>query len=202
MKRITITSFTILLCLSLTACFKQILKEVVAEDKAEFETVSINGIYSMGIPTFMSKATSLNEEASLQYQNIFKEAYVIVIDEDKQEFLDALSEVGAYDSARSVIGNYADTQMQLTSSGMNVKFKKDITELTINGLSAATTEVDAEVEGVAVPITYFLTFVEGPEKLYMVMAWTLSENKDTHRETFMEMAKSFKDLKTAPVASN
>jgi hypothetical protein len=202
MKLTFTTLATLALCITMSGCLRTFLKDEKKGEKAELETISINGVYSMGVPKYMSKATALNEEASLQFQNLFKETYVIVIDEDKQEFIDALNGVGAYDSTRTIVENYADTQMQLTTSAMTVKERKEITNLTINGLSAATTEVDADVEGVPAPITYFLTFLEGPDRLYMIMAWTLADKKDEHRETFNEMARTFKDFKVVPVASN
>ncbi len=202
MKLTFTTLATLALCITMTGCLRNFLKDEKKGEKAELETVTIGGIYSMGVPKYMSKATALNEEASLQYQNIFKEAYVIVIDEDKQQFIDALNGVDAFDSTRTIVENYADTQMQLTTSAMTVKDRKEIKSLTINGLSAATTELDADVEGVPASITYFLTFLEGPDRLYMIMAWTLADKKDEHRDTFNEMARTFKDLKAAPVASN
>jgi hypothetical protein len=156
-----------------------------------YDSISVNGQYSMHIPKFMTKATKLNEEASLQYQNIFRETYVIVIDENKEEFINAYTELDSFDTLRSVISNYADTQVQLITSGATVINRTEISTLTINGLDAARTEIDASLEGIKAPITYFLTFVEGKETLYMIMAWTLQDKKDTHRAMFEEMAKSF-----------
>jgi hypothetical protein len=78
---------------------------------------------------------------------------------------------------------------------MDVIKKTPVKKLKINGLHAASIEIDANIEGVEVPITYFLTFIEGKGKLYMIMAWTLADKKDNHRETFEQMAQSFKSLK-------
>src|SRR5688572_26412269 len=107
----------------LSSCVLNLFKDEKKEAKTELETVTVEGNYSMGVPKFMTQAKSLNDEASLQYQNIFKETYVIVIDENKQEFIDAYQELESYDSSTSVIANYADTQVQLTTSAMNVLTK-------------------------------------------------------------------------------
>lgn len=168
----------------------------------DLETVSINNDYSMGIPTYMTKAKSLNDEASLQFQNMFKETYVVVIDENKQEYVDAYKELSGYDTTRSVLLNYADTQMQLTTANLDVVNKTRIAPLKINGLSAATTEIDANIEGVRPVISYFLTFIEGKEKIYMIMAWTLQDKKETHRATFERMARSFKTIESPLVLGN
>lgn len=181
------------LAFSLSSClnFKEKNEK---NDKVELEQISVNGEYSMGIPTFMTKTASLHEDASLQFQNIFKETYVIVIDEDKFEFKKVYKEMGSYDTTRSIISNYADTQLQFTTSQMTVISKKNMKALKIGTLNAATTEIDGNVEGVDVPITYFLTYVESDHKLYMIMAWTLQAKKDLHRDTFDKMIKSFKIL--------
>jgi hypothetical protein len=160
--------------------------------KNDYDTISINGQYSMHIPKFMTKAANLNNDASLQYQNIFKEVYVIVIDENKKEFIETYNNLGSYDSTRSPIANYADTQVQLITSNANVISKTEVANFTINGADAATTEIDASIEGIKTPITYFLTFIDGKDNLYMIMAWTLRDKKETHRPLFDEIAKSFK----------
>jgi hypothetical protein len=199
----TLTKISVLaLPILLTSCVLNLFKDEKKNAKAEMETVTINEDYSMGIPKFMTKTTGLNDDASLQFQNIFKETYVIVIDENKQEFIDAYQELQSYDSSTSVISNYADTQVQLTTSSMNVLTKSELKFFPLNGLNAANIEIDAEIEGVNTPITYFLTFVEGDDTLYFVMAWTLQKYKDDYRETFAEMAKTFKTTNNVPVAAN
>ncbi len=172
------------------------------EKNPDFVPVVINDEYSIDIPSYMTKTTLLNDDASLQFQNVIKETYVIVIDESKQEFIDALVEADMYDSARSILMNYADTQLGFTTSAMDVIAQKALTKLKIHGLSAAKTELDGAVEGIKVPISYFVTFIEGEEKLYMVMAWTLQERKERFNATFEKIARTFKLVKNKPVALN
>jgi hypothetical protein len=195
MKNHIVISVILLSGLFLCSCLPNLNKEEKSGEKIELKPVSINREYSMGIPSFMTKATALNKEASLQYQNIFKEAYVIVIDEDKQEFIDTYKELSIYDTTRSVLSNYTDSQVQSITANIEVISQKEVTTFKINGQNAATVELDANVEGVKIPITYFLSFVEGKDKLYFIMAWTLQNKKDTHRDTFARMVKSFRTFK-------
>jgi hypothetical protein len=185
----------VLLGLSLASCMLNLDKDRSTGGKVDLQEISINGEYAIGIPTYMTKATSLNDDASLQFQNIFKETYVIIIDEDESEFIQTFKDVDSYDTTRSVISNYTDAQIQFTTSSMDVIKKTPVKKLKINGLHAASIEIDANIEGVKVPISYFLTFIEGNGKLYMIMAWTLEDKKDNHRQTFEQMAQSFKFLK-------
>lgn len=164
-----------------------------AGKKAELQQISGPG-YSMGVPTYMSKATTLNDEASLQFQNIFKEAYVIVIDEDKEKFIKTFLDLSSYDTTQSVVDNYGSVQLQSISSRSDVISKKDLKKLKINRMNAVTTELDAKVEGVNAPVSYFLTFVEGKRKLYFIMGWTLQSKKEVYRTDYLQMRKSFKEL--------
>jgi hypothetical protein len=99
-------------------------KEEKKGGKVDLKVVSINEDYSMGIPMNMSKTTSLNDDASLQFQNIFKETYVIVIDENKKEFINAYMELSVYDTSRSALSNYSDTQVQSTTANMDSSGQK------------------------------------------------------------------------------
>jgi hypothetical protein len=196
MKNYGIALSFALTAIVLTACNLNLDKDEKNDGKVELKPIRVNEEYSMGVPGYMTKATTLNEGASLQFQNVFKETYVIVIDEDKQEFLDAYETSSVYDTARSLLSNYSDTQLQLTTSEMDVINMKELTRSRINGLKAESTEIDAKVEGISFPITYFLTFIEGENKFYFIMAWTLQEKKDAHRPAFQQMVRSFRLLKS------
>lgn len=188
-------AYFVLFAISFVSCIPNKDKNEKPETVA-LTPVSVNdGQYSMDVPEFMSKASSLNDGASLQYQNIFKEAYVIVIDEDKQTYIDAYKDLSVYDTTRSVIANYTDTQIQSTTSSLDVINKSKIESFKVNGLKAKSIEIDANLEGVSSAITYFITCVEGRNHLYLVMAWTLQDKKDKHRETFKQMVKTFREGK-------
>jgi hypothetical protein len=183
-----------------TTCLSSCVPNQKKEDKNEtvaLKRVSSNdGDYSMDVPEHMSKASSLNDGASLQYQNLFKEAYVIVIDEDKEAYINSYKEMSVYDTTRSVISNYAETQIQSTTENLEVISKSKISSFNANGVKAKAIEIDANLEGVSAPITYFITYIEGKDKLYMVMAWTLQSRKDTHRDTFNRMVRTFREKRS------
>lgn len=191
MKKIALP-LLFLLGLSFTSCIDFKTKKSDSEVKVEdFNTVVVNERYQMDIPRFMKSTTGLNDEASLQYQNLFKEAYTIVIDEPKDEFVDLFKELDSYDENLSLIENYRDIQLQLFNERMRVNTQSSPRSLKINGLDAEQVEMDAHVEGVDEEISYFLTFVEGPENVYMIMAWTLKNKKEEHAKTYGVMAESF-----------
>lgn len=182
----------IALLLSLSACSDLSSKKEETLTEADLKYVQINNEYSMSLPKYMTKAKNLNDEASLQYQNVFKETYIIVIDEDKQEFIDTFIDMGVYDSTLSVVENYRDAQVNAMSENMTIVKEGNPVALKINNRDAQTIQFDGNIEGVKNDIAYYLTFVEGNDKVYMIMAWTLVNRKAKYGKTFDTMVKTFK----------
>ena len=81
--------------------------------------------------------------------------------------------------------------MQALNINIQGNHQSGIRPLTIHGLNAESVEIDGHVEGVDEEIAYFLTFVEGTENIYMIMAWTLKSKKEEHQKTFETIAQSF-----------
>lgn len=125
----------------------------------------------------MKGTTGLNEEASLQYQSLLKEAYLLVIDEPKSRFEEVYRDLEQYDEQLSVIQNYRDARLKILSRTTEINSKSKPQSFKINGLSAEFMEIDANISGVSSEISYFLTFVEGSNRVYMIMAWTLKDKK-------------------------
>lgn len=160
-----------------------------------FQEVKINGLYSMMLPDYMTKGDDLNDEASLQYQNIYKEVYVIVIDEPKQEFIDVFMELGDYDSTKSAADNYADAQMESIEGNMEtVSSKSTMRKSKINGCESRVVDVTGTQMGITDPMGFTVAFIEGKENLYMVMTWTFEKSKDKYQEDMDMMINSFKEL--------
>src|SRR5690606_23595679 len=66
---------------------------ISCQNSNTFETINVKD-YSVDIPTSLSKTENLNQEASLQYQNLLKELYIIVIDESKKQVERAIKDNG------------------------------------------------------------------------------------------------------------
>lgn len=155
----------------------------------ELDLIRVNNQYSIEIPTFMNKSNDLNIEASLQYQNIFKETYVIVIDEPKDEFKSVFIGLDEYDNSVSAAKNYKDIQLQFLEEEVIIKSIDEKESSIINGLPFEITEVDATVEGI--DIGYTIAFVEGAKNVYMIMAWTMQNRHEKYSQLFEKIVKSF-----------
>lgn len=157
-------------------------------NKVEFNKIHVAD-YEISIPKDMQQTTGLNNDASLQRQNILKEIYTIVIDEPKKEFITVLNELD-YGGEFSV-ALYRDIQLKRLAERMQITHQSESTPMTISGLEAEAIEIDAKVDNIAEELSYFLTFIDGKSKIYMVMSWTLKSKKQEHKKTFETIAKSF-----------
>jgi hypothetical protein len=192
MKKVTIPFLLLAISLTLSSCLGN--SEKKKSEDSDFRTESALGLYEIQVPKFMTATTGLNSDASMQFQNIYKETYLAVIEESKDEFIDTFKELGEYDEAKSASGNYQTIQMNFFSEGMNVNRMGTPKKIKINGMDAEQVEFVGRVPEIDFDIYYLMTFIEGAETLYMVMEWTLSNNEDTYKDTFKEMADSFKEI--------
>jgi hypothetical protein len=160
----------------------------------DFKTVKIKGKYQMSIPNYMKQTNQLNDEASLQYNNLFKETYVIVIDEDKEQFISAIKEAEMDDATISTIESYRNIQMELLTGNIDVSNENYSEKKTINGMNSEQVTFVGKISGVDDEIAYILTFIEGENDLYMIMDWTLNKYSKKYTNTFLKIADSFKEL--------
>ena len=166
--------------------------EVLTEK--DYRTQTVVGMYQIDLPKYMKKATDLNVDASLQYQNIFKETYIAIIDENKKEYVDVFKELEEYDDSKSVAANYREIQMDYFLEEMTVLRRMDPKQVTINSMDAEQVEFIGRVPDVDFDIFYLMTFIEGTDNVYMMMEWTLSEKENTYKDTFYHSASTFKEL--------
>lgn len=168
--------------LLLTSCGAQKgVQEVVIEDR-----------YTMNIPALLERTTDLNEDASLQYQNIFQELYIIVIDESVEEFKLALVENGLDSLYSFDLQGYSDLLMMGINMELGQFEGNDFEERTINGLSARVLQMDAAYDGM--DIHYQFAYVKGADHYYQVMTWCTAEAKEKHSQLMEDMINSFREI--------
>lgn len=177
----------ILLCL--LACTNPKSDDTASLD---FKTASA-GNFSMDVPSIMKETKNLNKQAVLQYSNVYKEIYAVVIKEDKQNFIDDFIKLNEYDSTLSPVENYRAVQLKLLNEKITIKNKKESKPVKINNLAAQQVQFDGTVEGIKYEIAYFFTFAEGKTDVYMIMQWTIKDRKQKYASMFDKIAKSIKE---------
>lgn len=176
--------FRILFFLSLITLF--------ACDKAtETQTIKISGRYQIDLPAHMTKATGLNDAASLEYQNTVKGLYAIVIDEPQ-----AALEQSIFDNnLEGIYSNDLNGYAKLITEGMknnaaldslpSLKFTK------INGLDARTIDVTGKIQNIQA--YWKVAFVEGKSHYYQIMVWTLADKRQQFEADMTATINSFKE---------
>ena len=108
----------IVLFLSLTlTSFRKIISSVGSLgieklSSEDYKAVATNDDYRLDIPKYLKEMKALHDEASFEYANIYKEVYVVVLDESKQNFISLFQELEMYDESQTLLENYADFQMK------------------------------------------------------------------------------------------
>jgi hypothetical protein len=178
--------YLILSILLFTAC-------VEAETGVQYKSLRIKKQYRIKIPTYMKRTKELNDEASLQYMNGRREAYVVVLDEDKQEFINAARDIDEYNDSLSNAENYKKIQMEYYKLILSDFKMYDEKTTDFRGNPSFYTKVDGEMYGMSV--TYFFRFVEGKEHMYTLLCWTEQRRKPMFRYTFSEILGSFSEVR-------
>jgi hypothetical protein len=165
---------------------------------AKMQEVNIEGRYAMSVPDYMTPGDDLNDEASLQYQNIYKEMYVIVIDEPSQDFIDVFLDLGEYDTSKTPLQNYAAAQMESIRSNMKtVSHESRLREVKTGCGTAMVYDVSGFQEGIEEEMGFTVAFVHGRLNLYMIMTWTFKKSQAQYQADMNAMIVSFRELSGA-----
>ncbi|MBI5324673.1 MAG: hypothetical protein HZB41_05290 [Ignavibacteriae bacterium] len=155
---------------------------LITNAQSKFVERRIGHVYFISIPDYMTTTTELNKSASLQYQNTLKEAYVIIIEDNK----DTLEYLGMKFTNPQ---DFYDGFITDFTSGLENKKFTGTKRIKIGPNNAVQAEVSASFEGN--PIWYFITVVESPTHFYKIIAWTLEENKNKLKPDYVKMVNSF-----------
>lgn len=159
-----------------------------------FREVRVDSSFSMELPAYLTKTDSLLDDASLQYKSDTLNAFMITMEEMKTDFVAAVKDAKGFDPNAPMVQSYRAAYLGIFSSNNTVKSVTEPRALKINGLDAETVDVIANTQGIKSDIYYMLTFIEGKDKIYAIMAWTVPQNKPALKPHFEKAALSFREL--------
>ncbi len=155
---------------------------LAAEDGTRFSRQSFGRVYSLEIPKYMSRTAELNDNADLQYANGVKEAYFIVMVEDK-EFLNIVQ------------ANFAgpDDYFDYFYDNFNISRKKILTKIktNINGMDAVLSEIEGGVD--SLDFYYLIGVAESKSAYYNVICWTLYDKREELKNDYKKIIYSLKE---------
>lgn len=145
--------------------------------------------FYMLLPDYMSSTTALDPGRPFQFMNAVKEHYIVASYEavsDVKPLLEAMDYEG-----ETFLDKYVTYNKGVIDEGVTISKEDPVKKSTINGMKAQTLQFDGTVTGIAEPISYYTTFIEGKERVYFVMLWTLESRKDDFKEIADKVIKSF-----------
>lgn len=149
-----------------------------------FSTKNAGNCFTLEIPNYMAKTYDLNDVATLQYNNTVKEAYVIVIEDSKEE-LNSLSMI--YQNPKEFLESFTK-DYQLEAKNRTIS---EITTFESNKNQHAQVEMSWSTE--ESDLYMIITTVETKEHFYKILCWTLSEYKDILKADYLTISKSLLD---------
>lgn len=157
----------------------------------EKRTVKAKGKYSLELPGAFEKAKGLNKDASLQYQDIYNDLYVIVIDETKGELKRVLVKNEMTQVYPNDLNGYSDIIINGIGPEITIDSLPPFKEELINDLKSRQIAFEGTSEGLH--IFWKFAFVEGQNTYYQIMAWTSSDKREKFEPMMDEIIHSFKE---------
>ncbi len=167
----------------------KVVKENEKVYSKNFKVVKVDSLFQISIPKYMKELKTLNPDATLQYANIYKEVYTVVIVENKYEFLNFIKEYEEFNDKISLIDNYYESQLKSTKEVMNVQTVKKTNINTIDELNARQFVIKGKIDNIN--IAYQFTFVESENDIYQIINWTLKDRYSRFEQTFKYINSSF-----------
>ncbi len=170
MKFINILALLVLLAVSTTV--------------AQFSSQKGGHCYTVDIPDYMASTFELNDVATLQYQNVNKEAYTIVIEDNKTQLENlGVKFINPADFLKQFVDSYMLDAVERSVS--------EITEFVANNNKHAQQELYWTLEDSK--FFMIITVVETKTHFYKILSWSLEANKSTQYNDFIKISKSLTD---------
>lgn len=148
--------------------------------------------FSLKLPDYLKKGADLHDDAVVQYQNVIKEFYFIVIEESADDFDATIENAELKNDFPTDIDGYARFVGERFTENVDEVYKKtDMKSITVAGKQARYFEANAKVGDV--DIHYHYGFVRGDTTYYQLLSWTLMSKEAKYSDTMLNILQSFKE---------
>ena len=145
------------------------LKRVFAEDSS----------CSIGVLPDMKSTASLNDQACVQYSDLFRSHFLTVECLPKK----GTNFTGIQDAAEQNFRKFAESRSLTKTS--------DWIELSVDSMSVMARAIDLKAYGSPKPMSYWFAYVDGKESIYSIKLWTLQERKEHFENEANQIIRSF-----------
>ena len=139
----------------------------------------------MSVPDYLQPCTDLHKDASMQYQNVEKDIYALVIDEKKKTMQNYSLDYDI-DTYFNNISSQGFSE-NIKGAKVSVPFRQEI-----HGQKALIAEVTGKMENN--DVYYKLGLIETPYEFYQILVWTRASNKAELEPDIVKMVESFQEL--------
>ncbi len=153
---------------------------------------TVNNRFKISVPKSFTHAEGLNNDASLQMEDKNKEFYLLVIEDSKHEFEQALANHNLEELYGKDIEGYTNMLLEAMEINAGIFDVNEMQQKTINEHNAFSTEFFNVFENL--DIYYHFTTIETEKNFYQIMLWTLKANKDEYRPIMEEISKTFVEI--------
>jgi hypothetical protein len=158
----------------------------------EFQTITVEGRYSLDVPKELTTTTEMHAEASLQYMNVIREFYVLVIDEPIDEFDKAVRE----NELENVVTMDEEGYSSLVTSGIkdglsNLEEEVPV-KAKINGMPSIIHKFSGHINDI--DVYYNFGVYRGQKNYYQVLTWTMKDHKEKYSPEMEKIIRSLKEL--------
>jgi hypothetical protein len=168
--------FTVCAMVVLTICCSNLLKQRTIVDK--------EGIFELTIPFGWLSDIDLHEKAQINVASPLKEAYLILIAENKMDFTEM------------DVRTHSDITSGIIESNLNEPILSDPVEFEINGNKAIQYQISGSTDNINV--TYLHTTVETKNYFSQIVAWSTKSKFESNRAAFDTIIQSFIEKETLP----
>ncbi|MFY7963465.1 MAG: hypothetical protein ACOVO1_01095 [Chitinophagaceae bacterium] len=146
----------------------------------------VGHIFTVSLPSYMTKTTGINSAASLQYKNTVKDVYGFIIEDSKEEL--KILEIN-YTSAKEFYDDFIkDFLPKEKNRKVSEPIMKKIGDNSFVDVDFSYYDKDAKAE-----IYYSIGIVETPTTFYKILTWATAANKDKFKADFQKIIYSIKD---------
>jgi hypothetical protein len=140
-------------------------------------------IFSITLPDYLARTTGLSDAASFQYKNSVKEAYGIIIIDDRAE-LDIMEL--KFSSLKEFYDDFISTFLD-GEEKRTISEAKYTTKAGINYVECDASYYDPEDK---ISIYYLVGIMETKTAFYKVVSWCMAEDKDKYKADFQKILYS------------
>ena len=140
---------------------------------------SPDGKFQLTVPAGWKEDASLNDKAGIKAANPLQEMYVIVITEEKADFVD-----------ETTLDEYTNIILESMTSNLTSPDSSPPLPVTINGNAGRQYVIQGAVKNVK--LSYLVTTVETPAHFHQITSWTLSSRISRSQTALQEVAATFR----------